>query len=203
MSNIEKLQIVNTNIYINLDTEIIENSDDYLKLIILKSDDYLNLSELGIININFKLHEGLMDKVTKINLKSNMLKHIYYIPTNISGLNLSHNQIKNIDILSNQINLTYLNLSYNSDLIINLNTFDNLVNLNKLNLAGINLNSIHPTLFKNLLNLIYLNLAGNDIESIEGVYFPPNLNTLNLTYNKLLTYKSEIASLTKLINFYI
>ena len=96
-----------------------------------------------------------------------------------------------------------MNLSYNSDLIINLNTFDNLANLTKLNLAGINLNSIHPTLFKNLVNLIYLNLAGNDIESIEGVYFPPNLNTLNLTYNKLLTYKSEIASLAKLINFYI
>ena len=203
MSNIETLQIDNTNIYINLDTEMIENSDDFLKLIILKSDDYLNLTELGIININFKLHEEPMKKVTKINLKSNMLKYINYIPTHISGLNLSHNQIKNIDFLSNQINLTYLNLSYNSNLIINLNTFDNLVNLTKLNLAGNNLNSIYPMLFKNLINLIYLNLAGNDITSIEGVYFPSNLNTLNLTYNKILTYKSEIATLSKLINFYI
>lgn len=203
MSNIETLQIDNTNIYINLDTEIIENSDDFLKLIILKADDYLNLSELGIININFKLHEESMKKITKINLKINMLKYIDYIPTHILGLNLSHNQIKNIDILSNQINLTYLNLSYNSYLIINSNIFDNLVNLTKLNLAGINLNLIHPMLFKNLINLIYLNLAGNDIKSIEGVYFPPNLNTLNLTYNKILTYKSEIVRLSKLINFYI
>ena len=188
---------------INLDTEMIENSDDFLKLIILKSDDYLNLTELGIININFKLHEESMKKITKINLKINMLKYIDYIPTHILGLNLSHNQIKNINILSNQINLTYLNLSYNSYLIINSNIFDNLVNLTKLNLAGINLNLIHPMLFKNLINLIYLNLAGNDIKSIEGVYFPPNLNTLNLTYNKILTYKSEIVRLSKLINFYI
>ena len=203
MSNIETLHLDNTNIYVNLDNEIIENSDDFLKLIILKSDNYLNLSELSIININLKLHEEYMKKVTKINLKKNMLKYIDYIPINIYELNLSHNQIKNIDILSNLINLTYLNLSYNSDLIINLNTFDNLVNLTYLNLAGINLNLIHPILFKNLINLTYLNLAGNNIESIEGVYFPPNLNTLNLTYNKLLTYKSTIVSLHKLVNYYV
>jgi Leucine-rich repeat (LRR) protein len=203
MSNIDTLHLDNTNININLNNELIENSDDFLKLIIVKSDDYLNLSELGIININFKLHEEYMKKITKINLKKNMLKYIDYIPINIYELNLSHNQLKNIDILSNQINLTYLNLSYNSELIINSNTFDNLVNLTYLNLAGINLNSIYPTLFKNLVNLTYLNLAGNNIESIDGVYFPPNLNTLNLTYNKLLTYKSTIASLHKLVNYYV
>ena len=203
MSNIDTLHLDNTNIYINLDNELIENSDDFLKLIIVKSYDYLNLSELGIINIDFKLHEEYMKKITKINLKKNMLKYINYIPINIYELNLSHNQLKNIDILSNQINLTYLNLSYNSELIINSNTFDNLVNLTYLNLAGINLNLIYPKLFRNLVNLTYLNLAGNNIESIEGVYFPPNLNTLNLTYNKLLIYKSTIASLHKLVNYYV
>lgn len=189
---------------INHDTEMIENSDEFIKLLIQHcKPDKLKLSGLGIMRLDLQPFKQIMSKFTKLKLNENMLTELHNIPTNIIKLSISHNNIKNINFLANNVNLIHLNVSYNENIVITENMFNNFTQLIKLKLAGINLETIPPLLFGNLNNLKYIDLAGNNISNIDDVYFPPELEYLNFSYNKIKSFEKITTSLLKLTKLYI
>lgn len=187
---------------INHDSEIIENSDDFLRHIITYTTSRkLSLSGLGIMRIDFKHFDDILHPFYKINLRENMLSSLKYIPLHIIKLKLDHNRLTDISFLKNNINLISLNVSYNEFLQLDHDVFDNLINLEKLKISGIHLKSINKSLFKNLNKLKYLCLAGNDITYIDIDALPTSLLFLNVTYNKLKS-KSFLEPLTNLKEIY-
>ncbi len=192
-------------IKINDDTELIENSDEFIGHIIENSNSNktLNLSGLGIIMLNLSSHvnshvnshANTLNKFTKIDLSNNMLKIIKSIPTHIVDLDISFNKFKNINFIKNLTNLKVLNISYNCGLVIQSDIFDNLTNLKTLNMAGNYLENIPGELFNKLEMLEYLNLAGNNLNTVENIIFPKNISILNITYNNIK--KEECEELAK------
>jgi Leucine-rich repeat (LRR) protein len=177
--------IIIHNISVNLKTDIIENSDDFIKCILEKSNENLNLSDLGIINLNLNEYNNLLNKFIKIDLSKNIFKYIQFIPDHIVDLNVSFNQLKNINFIKNLVNLKFVDISYNNNVILQDNIFENLTNLKTLNMAGNNLKNVFDGLFERLEKLEYLNLAGNNLNTIKNLVFPEKLEFLNITYNNI------------------
>lgn len=173
------------NNFIDLEDELINNADNFIKHIIENSNEILDLSELGIITLNLYTHNDLLKKIIKINISKNLLKEILFIPNNIVYLDISFNNFKNIDFVKKLVNLKYLNISYNKNVFIEDDIFMNLVNLQSVEMAGNNLKSIFNMLFINLEQLEYLNLAGNKLVSIKDIIFPKKIKLLNITYNNI------------------
>lgn len=180
---------------IDLEDELINNADNFIKHIIENSNEILDLSELGIISLNLYTHNDLLKKIIKINISKNLLKKLLFIPNNIVYLDLSFNKFKNIDFVKKLVNLKYLNISYNKNVFIEDDIFMNLVNLQSVEMAGNNLKSIFNMLFINLEQLEYLNLAGNKLVSIKDIIFPKKIKLLNITYNDI--QKEELDDIKK------
>lgn len=179
----------------DLENELMTNADDFIKHIIEKSKEILDLSELGIINLNLHTHGYLLNKITKIDISNNLLQKISFIPVHIVHLDLSSNKLKNVEFVKKLVNLKYLNISYNKNIIIEDDIFENSLNLESVEMAGINLKSIYNALFKNLEKLEYLNLAGNKLTCIDNIVFPPKIKVLNITCNNI--QKEECEELAK------
>lgn len=179
----------------DLENELITNPDNFIKHIIENSKEILDLSELGIINLNLHVHNYLLDKIVKIDISNNLLKKISFIPEHIIHLDLSLNKFKNIEFVKKLVNLKYLNISYNRNIIIDNNIFMNLINLESVEMAGINLKNITNTLFTNLEKLEYLNLAGNELTCIRNIIFPAKIKVLNIISNNI--QKEECEELAK------
>lgn len=170
---------------IDLEKKLIDNSDNFIELIIKNSHDDLDLSELGIVNLNLQVHNDLLKKIIKINISKNLLKNVLFIPNHIIHLNVSFNKLINIHFIKELTKLKYLNVSYNNDIIIENNIFENSLDLQSIEMAGNNLKSIPDILFLKLEELEYLNLAGNNLISIKNVTFPKKMEFLNISYNNI------------------
>lgn len=180
---------------IDIENQLINNSDDFIKCLIKKSDKILDLSELGIVNLNLYIHNNLLKKIMEINISKNLLKNILFIPNHIIQLDISFNKLENINFIKKLTNLKYLNISYNKNLIIEDTIFENLINLQTIEMAGNNLKNISDILFEKLEKLEYLDLAGNNLTSVINVIFPKKIELLNLTYNNI--EKKEHCELIK------
>jgi Leucine-rich repeat (LRR) protein len=101
--------------------------------------------------------------------------------TNLTNLDLSHNDISDISPLANLNNLKELNLGSNN--ITDISTLAGLSNLTTLHLDGNQIDDISG--LTGMSNLITLYLNRNQIDEISGLAGMSNLTTLYLTNNQI------------------
>ena len=124
-----------------------------------------------------------MTNLTTLDLSHNNVSDlsIFREFESLTVLNLSHNWITNINELSILENLTVLDLSFNY--ISDVNPLGRLTGLEELNLAHNNLYFINP--LENLENLRILNLGYNSITVINPVQGLSRLSYLNIIGNPI------------------
>ena len=104
-----------------------------------------------------------------------------HFPANLITINLSGNQIQNLNGVQFPPNLTHLRLSSNH--IRNLNGVHFPTNLTELYLDYNGVNSLEGAIFPSTLTTLHLN--HNYIESLQGFQFPSNLTSLDLGWNNI------------------
>jgi internalin A len=104
----------------------------------------------------------------------------------LTSLDLSGNEIRNIEPLGNLTNLKTLFLKSNQ--ITNLQALAKLKNLNLLILDKNEIDNIEP--LANLTNLFGLGLSNNKITNVKPLSKLTKLQTLSLRYNQLTTVHS-------------
>uniref|UniRef100_A0A8C5AH05 Toll-like receptor 13 n=2 Tax=Gadus morhua TaxID=8049 RepID=A0A8C5AH05_GADMO len=172
----------------------------YNNIIILRCDDFANMTRLSMLHLNNNPLSALQDCVFKdlVNLKFLMLQN-----SNISKLNSAF--IKHLP------NLQVLDLSNNQLTLLDHGQFKALNSLQNLTLQGNKLQKLNKGNFNGLSNLTYLNLASNVIAKINIGTFGDlkALKTLYLMTNRL-KYTSEkpindppFAELSQLDTLYI
>lgn len=124
--------------------------------------DIGNINHIRFLNCDIDLVANIPN-VEKLSLSSNRIKVVYdkCIPTSVTELDLSHNNIDNIDISSS--NVLKLNLSYNS-LSQNLSLCNSLVELDISRAQMASLSSL-----SNLTNLHKLCANHCNIINIDGI----------------------------------
>ena len=132
--------------------------------------------------------------LTELELSDNQLTNIdsLHSLTNLTILSLSGNQLTNIDSLHSLTNLTTLRLYNNS--ITNIDSLRNLTNLTELYLHRNQLTNIDS--LRNLTNLTRLWLTSNSITNIDSLRSLTNLTDLRFGYNNI----SDISALSGLTN---
>jgi len=189
LTNLKKLEIVNTNV--NEIPETISN---------LKSLEHLTISLSGIQEI-----PGSILKLKNLKHLDLSRNSITAFPNGLSNSkNLEYLDLANNDIVTlpsdfNKLNkLQYLSLSSNSK-INNLNILKNLKNLNTLYLSYLEITE-YPSWLKNLSSLEFLDLSGNEITSLSSsIGNLVNLKTLNVSYNLLSDLPSNFKKLTNIL----
>ncbi|KAK4883348.1 hypothetical protein RN001_006667 [Aquatica leii] len=148
----------------------------------------INISNNVIELIEENSFLGLSNLKT-VDLHSNMLEYIYWNTfqylNSIENIDLSHNFIANISNVSfNNIPITTLNLSFNNVTEINFSKFS--ISLNTLDLSNNFLTEI--TNFSILDKLIKLNLSYNNIKKIGNFMSEKNNSIVNLdiSHNNLI-----------------
>jgi len=112
--------------------------------------------------------------------------------TNLTDLDLWHNQISDISPLGNLTNLTYLELGDNG--ITDISPLGNLTNLEYLYLYSNQIDDISSVV--NLTNLKILSLQYNQVNDISPLTNLTSLAALDLWHNQI----SDISPLTNLTN---
>ncbi len=110
--------------------------------------------------------------------------------TNLTRLDLSHNQISNIDLLKNLTNLEQLYMGGNT--IRDISPLEDLANLTRLSIFQCHISDINA--LTDLTDLTYLNLNKNEISDISVLSNHVNLTHLLIGGNKI----SDISSLANL-----
>jgi Leucine-rich repeat (LRR) protein len=100
---------------------------------------------------------------------------------NLAKLDISYNNITDINKISGLKNLKELNL-YNNK-ILNINSLENLKDLTKIDLSFNKLNNVDS--LKNLTNLEYLDLSFNNIDDIKPLENLKKLKMLDVSKNNL------------------
>ena len=153
---------------------------------------YLPARERGIVNLT-----GLeyATNLSSLNLEHNQITNIQPLSglTNLDNLYLDYNQITNIEPLSGLTNLENLNLAHNQ--ITNIEPLSGLTNLQDLWLKYNQITNIEP--LSGLTNLENLNLEQNQITNIEALSGLTNLQWLDLYYNQI-TNIEPLSGLTNL-----
>jgi Leucine-rich repeat (LRR) protein len=158
--------------------------DDFLKNFKFHNDDQFNVYKNQIMSgvlimPEIKIPDEILYKLsnlTWLNYLSLKNTHMDYIPhavenlTNLTRLDLSHNNILLFQSIENLTNLTHLNLSHNN-ITHWYDVTEDLSNLIYLDLSNNQLNQL-PNEIKNLKKLTYLNLYNNKLiqlpDSIEN-----------------------------------
>jgi hypothetical protein len=112
--------------------------------------------------------------------------------TNLTGLDLDHNQISDISVLSGLTNMTWLILYFNQ--ISDISPLSGLTNLTGLDLGGNQISDISG--LSGLTNLTGLGLVGNQISDISVLSGLTNMTVLYLDHNQI----SDISVLSGLTN---
>ena len=137
-------------------------------------------------------------------LSKNQLKkidvHAFAALPNLSSLDLSHNQLKEILPLNGLKQLQTLNLQGNKIQKIQEKAFASLPKLVTLNLNFNELQSLPNNIFAQQSNLRNLTLSSNELESLPQEIFKPleNLVKLHLDSNHLKKLPAGIAYLKNL-----
>jgi len=178
-------------------TELKENITKIEQL--LRSDNYEGGFEL-IKTINeTEITEGLSDVInTTLREKyfqNNALEAGLQIANfiNLTSLDLSSCDLKNIDALANLTNLTELDLSGNN-FLKNVDVLANLINITKLKLNYCD-SLQNVDVLANLINLTYLDLSQNfHIKNIDALTNLTNLTNLNLSHCELLQNNKDLKN---------
>ncbi|EIJ42935.1 Leucine Rich Repeat (LRR)-containing protein [Beggiatoa alba B18LD] len=112
--------------------------------------------------------------------------------TQLTGLDLSNNQLQDLRVLETLVNLSTLYLSYN--LLSNVSGLETLVNLSILYLSSNQLDTVLG--LETLINLSGLDLRNNKLSNILGLERLVNLSSLYLRANQL----SHVLELGMLVN---
>lgn len=152
----------------------------------------LNLSNLGLSHLPEAI--GLLTRLTKLNLTYNQLKNVDCLAllTNLEELNLSMNSLPSLGRLTDLPKLTKLNLRDNR--FQDLNGLASFAALEELNLEKNGLADIKPIC--SLPHLKVLHLGENDLKDIPGLGSVRSLEDLYLNNNQL----RDVESLGSLIN---
>ena len=160
-------------------------------------------SKISSIVINSSLLNDFKIKVKLKGIKSLQLMNSFD-EINLKSLDLSNN-FNSFDDFMTKINsftkLESLNISHNKILILKDNQFNRLNNLNVLDLSYNELFYFELNAFKGLNILKYLNLSNNHFTEIEDFINLPNLEIINLDFNKINKIKSNtFTSLNNIVS---
>lgn len=157
---------------------------------------YNRLAELNLTRIECELNilDASYNNIGEIiSLKIVKGDTIQYIHSNCCKiLLLAHNLLTNIKTKNLPLNLEFIDASHNS--ITNIELYDE--TLKKINVSYNLLFDDPPLRFPR--NLEYLDIANNKINSLNNIYFGENLQTLDLSCNKLECFTITAPKLQKL-----
>ncbi|CAL5998918.1 Conserved_hypothetical protein [Hexamita inflata] len=182
--------IINNKIITTLNLSGISMQREDLQIIsTLANLTKLYLKQCNIDSINF-LTQSLVEE--KLNDKAQKVRNLI----SLQCLDVSDNNLKNVDRLSKFTNLKELYINGNQ--LQNISKLSKLVKLQKLDVSNNKCcdqtNFIDP--IGALIDLQYLNISGNQIENITVLQKLNNLQQLDISNNKI----SSIDSLLSLIN---
>lgn len=186
-----------------------------LKILLLSNNNITSLNginfpnQLEVIdisnnNITYSLGFGnllIISTLKNLNLEntnfSNVNRDYIQFPDNILLLNLSNNNIRNLNYFKFNINLIELNLSNNPiNFDLGLNIY-NIIQLQYLNLENtyIENNYIH---FPN--NILRLDLSNNNITDLKNLIFNNNLQVLSLSMNPIIFSNRFILEIENILD---
>lgn len=164
----------------------------------IEDDEFVKIVIIGLEVENISDIIGLEDltELKYLDLSGNQIREIDFMGNfpKLEFLHLKENQIKEIKGLEKLTNLAELYLSSNQ--ITEIKGLDKLKNLTVLDLSENNISKIKG--LDSLFNLCYIFLHGNNIEKIEGIENLENLRELNLGENQI----SKIEGLNNLENLH-
>lgn len=178
----------------------------------------LNFSNIFLSSANLKKIHLSRNKITtfrlliyksllSLDLSYNELENINFNPAELDELkleflNLSHNNLRSIDGISNLPNLKYLDLSRNKIEKLEENHFSTFRKLTSLNLSFNKLSVISGCIFCAQKNLKSIDFFNNNIRTIDGLMIHPSksLKYLDMRENELIDfdYKTLVKNNTKL-----
>lgn len=173
-------------------------AQDRIDQVIRTNSTSLNLNNLFLTEIPPQVAK--LTQLTELNLSKNQLTEINGLDKLVSliRLDLSENQITEISGLNSLSKLSKLDISNN--LITELKGLDNLSNLLELNCLSNKIEDIKG--LQALIKLVDLNLSFNKISEIKGLENNNNIITLNLGSNKIKRI-SGIQKLKQLSHLYL
>lgn len=148
------------------------------------------ISNISILFTNTSKAEMKFDDTVR-NLPLNSVSKIEQKTTpkepKFEILDLSHNEIENLEIFIDISSLTTLDLSYNLIRKIQRRSFENFPNLSWLSLSHNRIHSMHEQVFSSNMLLHQLDLSNNDIDTVKSSMLPSDITTLDIDvrYNKL------------------
>ncbi len=163
--------------YIRLEYEYEDNETD-------KSQDFEVISQLSSLEELDIIRGSVKEKSLQLISNVNTLKTLY----------ISENDLIDLSFLPLQLSL----LDITSGNIKDVSAIEQLKELTSLTLIGNNLNNIDIDHIKELKQLIYVNLIGNQITEIEPLKELTLLSTLRLSDNKI-TNVDVISDLSQLV----
>jgi len=158
-----------------------EQNGQLIKLI--PSTIYCTLNSIDNLDIILKNNDLDINAITRLDLSKNQIQNIEPINSlrNIQWLNLSKNQIQNIDVLKTLTNIQELGLSNNK--IQNIDILKTLTNIHRLSLSNNKIQNIY--VLKTLTKIEDLLLSNNQIENIDVLKTLTNIQILDLSNNKI------------------
>ncbi|CAL6090383.1 Conserved_hypothetical protein [Hexamita inflata] len=176
-------------------------------LLSIEFADYIKIKELVVMNCYNLILERCPKKVSKLTINSCNLSNLQGIQhmVQLTDLNLSMNQLKDISLLASLINLTHLDLGQNNieninvvanfKMLISLDFSQNLVNdisalaqLSQIQVLDLSYNFVNSLeCLASLTSLVRLNVSKNYISSINCLSKMINLVYLNISFNKIIS----------------
>ncbi|CAL5992546.1 Conserved_hypothetical protein [Hexamita inflata] len=183
---------------------IIQNDPTLLSI---EFTDYINIQELVIMNCYNLILERCPKKVSQLTINSCNLSNLQGIEqmVQLTDLNLSMNQLKDISLLASLINLTKLDIGQNN--IENISVLANFKKLTSLDFSQNLVTDISAIAqltqiqildlsynfvgllddLSDLISMVRLNVSKNSITNINSLKTMINLVYLNISFNKIIS----------------
>ncbi|CAL6073294.1 Conserved_hypothetical protein [Hexamita inflata] len=182
IQNDPKLQSIEFVDYINVKELIVMNCYDFILERCPKK-----VLKLTINSCNLSILQGIehMVQLTNLNLSMNQLKDISMLASlkNLTHLDLGQNNIENINVLTNFKKL--ISLDFSQNLVADILAIVQLTQLQILDLSYNFISSLDD--LSDLTSLIRLNVSKNNIVNINSLKGMINLVYLNISFNKIIS----------------
>lgn len=170
------------------------NNEYYITEQVLNSENYINLSNMGLTDSDLK-DISLFSKINVLDVSNNQIEDLSNLPylNRLLSINISNNKIKFIDNLKEYPNMFSINA--------NNNQIENVIIPENIEYLQLNNNNISEINIPDEKNLIMLNLSNNKIDKLTNITGLEKLEYLILTGNKLsdISKLSELKSLQQVI----